>query len=142
MKDHIISQARDFAKQKHIGQLDDIGLDYFETHIRQVVSIILYVTKDPEVVAAAYLHDTVEDTNTTETELRKTFGDRVTDLVMEVTHEGQKDEIGYYFPRLQSKDAILIKFADRLSNLSRMDAWSEKRQQHYLKKSRFWKTNP
>lgn len=58
---------------------------------------------------------------------------------MEVTHEGQKDEYGYYFPRLKTKEGIMLKFADRLSNLSRMDNWNERRVAHYIKKSRFWK---
>ena len=56
--------------------------------------------------------------------------------------EGKKDEKGYWFPRLKSKDAIIVKFADRLSNLSRMDVWDEERQQHYLKKSKFWRSEP
>ena len=59
------------------------------------------------------------------------FGPEVADLVNEVTHEGTKDDWGYYFPRLKSKEGILIKLCDRASNISRMDSWSEKRQQHY-----------
>ena len=58
---------------------------------------------------------------------------------MEVTQEEvEKDQKGYYFPRLKSKEAILIKFADRLSNLSRMSSWNMKRQEQYLRKSKFW----
>ena len=131
-----------FASEKHKDQKDDIGKPYFDTHILQVVSILEKVTQDPYILAAGFLHDTIEDTNTTYDELVENFGKRVADLVMEVTHDGKKDEIGYYFPRLKSKDAILIKFADRLSNLSRMEAWDIARQEHYLKKSKFWKSNP
>ena len=120
--------------------MDDGGGSYFENHIWQVVAIIKQVTKDKEIIAAAYLHDTLEDTKTTYEELKENFGQRVADIVFEMTHEGKKDEKGYWFPRLKSKDAILVKFADRLSNLSRMDVWDEERQQHYLRKSKFWRS--
>jgi hypothetical protein len=53
--------------------------------------------------------------------------------------ESEKDSYGYYFPRLKSQKAITIKFADRLSNLSRMNAWDEERRRQYLAKSKFWK---
>lgn len=137
---NIQAKAAGFAKRKHAGQLDDENNDYFFAHLSTVALIVNMVTKEEEVVAAAYLHDTLEDTDTTEEELRKEFGDKVTDLVLEVTHEGQKDEKGFYFPRLNSRDGIIIKFADRLSNLSRMNSWSEERRQHYLKRSKFWKS--
>lgn len=135
-------KAYDFAEEKHKGQLDDAGNSYFESHIKQVAKIIKQVTRDKDIIAAAYLHDTLEDTKTTLEELKTTFNERVANIVYEVTHEGKKDEKGYWFPRLKSKDAILVKFSDRLSNLSRMDVWDEERQQHYLKKSKFWKSEP
>lgn len=133
-------KARIFARDKHQGQKDSDGNDYFESHLMQVHAIVLQITDEPEMLAAALLHDTLEDTKTTYEELLKEFGNRVADLVMELTHEGKKDEKGFYFPRLKSKDAILIKFADRLSNLSRMSSWDQDRQEHYLKKSKFWKS--
>ena len=47
---------------------------------------------------------------------------------------------GYWSPRLKTKRGIILKFADRLSNLSRIESWDKKRQEHYLKKSKFWKS--
>jgi (p)ppGpp synthase/HD superfamily hydrolase len=133
-------KARVFSKLKHAGQLDDTGKDYYEAHIQQVHDIVLQVTDNPEILAASLLHDTLEDTNTTYEELVEIFGKRVADLVHELTHEGNKDKKGFYFPRLKSKDAILIKFADRLSNLSRMEKWKYDRQISYINKSKFWKS--
>jgi (p)ppGpp synthase/HD superfamily hydrolase len=130
--------AESFAREKHANQLDDSGKSYFDSHISQVVSILLKVTRDRSIIAAAYLHDTIEDTDTTYEELKKVFGKKIADLVNEVTHEGSKDSAGYYFPRLESREAFLIKFADRLSNLSRMEPWDKKRQEQYMRKSRFW----
>lgn len=137
---HFLDEVRTFARERHKDQIDDDGLSYYQSHLGVVAALVGLVTTDEEVIAAAYLHDVVEDTNTTEEELRQVFGDKVADLVMEVTHEGSKDLHGYYFPRLKSKDAIMIKFADRLSNLSRMGSWDNKRVQHYLKRSKFWKS--
>ena len=133
-------KARVFARIKHAGQVDDCGKDYYEVHLQQVFYILLQITGDQDILSAGLLHDTLEDTQTTYEELVEHFGKRVADLVNEVTHEGKKDKKGFYFPRLKSRDAILLKFADRLSNLSRMESWTPDRQVHYLKKSKFWKS--
>lgn len=98
------------------------------------------LTKDEVILAAGLLHDTIEDTDTTYDELVQHFGQKVADLVMEVTQEGKKDEYGYYFPRLHSTEGVLIKLVDRSSNLSRMQAWDAKRRETYTRKSIFVKT--
>lgn len=128
-----------FAKDKHYGQKDDDGIPYIY-HPMQVFRILFNVTSDVYILSAALLHDTLENTDTTYDELVKEFGLKVADLVNEVTHEGKPDSKGYYFPRLKSREAMMIKFADRLSNISRMDSWDDKRKQHYLKSSKFWRT--
>ena len=140
MSKSIVDKAYEFADLKHKDQKDDNGKEYFGAHILNVVSILMQVTKDPVIIAAGYLHDTLEDTDTTMVEIEMQFGNEIASLVRELTHEGTNDNVGYYFPRLASKKAIIIKFADRLSNLSRMDNWTPKRQQHYLSKSKFWKS--
>ena len=128
-----------FAFQKHGNTLDDEGKLYFDAHLVPVANILKIVTDDETIWMAGILHDTIEDTDTTYDELKKAFGKRVADLVNEVTHDGKKDSYGFYFPRLLSRDAYLIKFADRISNLSRMSAWDKQRQKHYMGKSKFWK---
>ncbi len=135
-----VCKAIDFANKKHKGQKDDSGKNYFTAHICQVANIIKFISDDTDLNVAAYLHDTLEDTNTTYKELLKEFGLEVADLVMEVTHKGNKKN-GYYFPRLKSKKAIILKFADRLSNISRMETWDRKRQEQYLNKSKFWRVS-
>ncbi len=135
----MIQKAIEFAQKKHEGQKDDEGKDYFIQHLLVVGKAVTKLTEDMEVIQASYLHDTLEDTDTTYDELVEVFGKRVADLVNEVTQEGQKDEYGFYFPRLKSKEAILIKLIDRASNITRMESWDEKRKEHYLKKTKFWK---
>ena len=66
----------------------------------------------------------------------------IADLVMEVTHEGSKDKYGYYFPRLKTTRGIILKFADRLSNLTRMGAWDDDRIDQYIRRSKFWRDPP
>jgi (p)ppGpp synthase/HD superfamily hydrolase len=140
MNNNIIKKAQEFAKLKHKGQLDTDNKDYYKAHLEVVGNIIQLITDDENIIASAYLHDTLEDTDTTYKELVKTFNETIAEYVYEMTHRGDKDK-GYYFPNLKSKNAILIKFADRLSNLSRMNNWNEERQNQYIRKSKFWKTN-
>ncbi len=134
-----IRRAKEFAEAAHFGQKDDSGKDYFVAHIITIVEAISCFTDDTDVICAAILHDTIEDTKTTVRELVENFGERVADLVMEVTHEGEKDDYGYYFPRLKTADGILIKLCDRASNVSRMQPWNNGRRQQYLKRTKFWK---
>jgi GTP pyrophosphokinase len=137
----LVDKALEFASEKHKGQLDDQGRPYFFAHIVQVHSILKDVTDDEEVLCAGILHDVIEDTDTTYDDIIHEFNKPIADLVMELTHEGNW-ETGHYFPRLQSRKAIIVKFADRLSNLSRMDDWPGDRQQKYLEMSKFWKKVP
>lgn len=141
MSNTLIQKAIAFAYRAHEGQYRDSGekIPYI-VHPAQTATILMNVTSDPEIIAAAWLHDTVEDTDTTYEQLVAEFGQRVANLVMEVTKEKNTDNSGY-FPRLHTQEGIMIKFADRLSNISDMSSWSTKRQQAYLNKSKFWHSN-
>lgn len=130
-------RAMEFAVKAHEGQLRDGGEPYIK-HPAQVAQIISLVTDDDELIAAAWLHDVLEDTPVSFEVLEARFGSRVANLVNEVTHEGD-DRHGYYFPRLNTQAGIMLKFADRLSNISDMGAWSDRRRTHYMKKSVFWR---
>ena len=135
----LVDKALEFASEKHKGQLDDQGRPYFFAHIVQVHSILNDVTDDVEALCAGILHDILEDTDTTYDELVHEFNKPIADLVLELTHQGDRAS-GYYFPVLKTRKAIMVKFADRLSNLSRMDDWPGDRQEFYLEASRFWPT--
>ena len=134
-------KALEFAAEKHKGQLDDQGRPYFFAHIVQVHSILRDVTDDEEVLCAGILHDTIEDTETTYEEVLHEFNREIADLVLELTFKGDK-ETGRYFPVLKSRKAIMVKFADRLSNLSRMRDWPGDWQEDYLRQSCFWVSEP
>lgn len=139
--EQLINKAIAYAFEAHEGQLDDSGQLYMK-HPLQVLEILRKVTGDVNLLAAAVLHDTLEDTDTTYNDLVIEFGPDIADLVNEVTHAGSKEMSGYYFPRLKTQRGIMLKFADRLSNLSRMEVWDQKRKDQYLQKSKFWAKEP
>jgi len=135
----LIEKARWYSRTKHKGQKDDDGKEYFH-HTEAVADLLLKLNVDEDVVCAGYLHDILEDTDTTYEKLIKEFGTRIADLVNEVSHEDYGDK-GCVFPRLKTKEGIMIKFADRLHNISRMDSWDKERKEHYLRRSKFWKND-
>ena len=138
----LINKALNFGRSKHKDQKNDSGFDYFNSHCLQTYLILKEGLKsnDTNLLCAALLHDTLEDTQTTLKELESEFNSDVSSLINEVTHDEKKDNKGYCFPRLKTQRGIMLKFADRLSNISRMDCWEEKKIEEYLKKSKFWKS--
>jgi (p)ppGpp synthase/HD superfamily hydrolase len=138
---HLEEKALEFASIKHEGQLDDQGRQYFFAHVIQVYGLLKDVTDDVEILCAGILHDTLEDTDTSYDELVREFNKEIADLVLELTYQGDK-ETGRYFPLLHSHKAVVVKFADRLSNLVRMVDWPGDWQQDYLRESCFWPTKP
>jgi (p)ppGpp synthase/HD superfamily hydrolase len=137
-----VRQAIEFGAKAHLEQLDDAGNDYFMAHCLQVYEIVKILYPDDfELQAAALLHDTLEDTDTTYERLVTTFNADIADLIREVTHERKEDDTGWYFPHLHSIRGIVLKFADRASNLSRMEGvWDAERIEKYIKKSKFWQS--
>jgi len=127
-----VAKARELSHKLHKGQLRDDGKTY-TSHTDKVAEILSLVTDNPDVISAGFLHDSIEDGKITIAELRSLVGDRVADLVVEVTKKGTN-----CFPNLKSREALLIKFADRLQNLSDMEGWTPERQQAYMNKSVFW----
>ena len=134
-------KALDYASKKHRGQMDDRGRPYFFAHVIQVYNVLLDVTDDEATICAGLLHDVIEDTDTTYEELVHEFNKEIADLVMEVTQEGT-DYRDFYFPRLESRKAVLVQFADRLSNMSMMRDWPGDVQQRFLEDSVFWRKEP
>jgi (p)ppGpp synthase/HD superfamily hydrolase len=127
----LVNRARDFAYDKHSGQL--YGDKPYTYHLDQVYNLLNILTDNQIILSAAYLHDTLEDTKTTFTELAGTFGLYVANLVRELTKTGSNE-----FTNLKTRDAILIKFADRLANLSNMQGWDNERVLRMIEKSTFW----
>ena len=141
----LVLRAADFAAAKHRDQRrKDHRESPYINHPIKVATLIAQIGEvgDPEVLAAALLHDTLEDTATTREELEQRFGLRVLGMVLEVsddkslTSAERKSRQIANAPQL-SRGAALIKLADKISNIrdiidSPPKGWSVERRQNYL----------
>ncbi len=88
----IFEKAVKFAVERHSGQTRKTSDLPYILHPMEVASIVSTMSEDRELLAAAVLHDTVEDTDTTFDEIRENFGKKVELLVMTET-EDKRPEI-------------------------------------------------
>ena len=91
---------------------------YFN-HLADVVRRVKTITQDPEVICAAWLHDTVEDTDVTIEEIKAKFGPNVAAMVWAVTGIGanRAEKMANAIEKIaQTPGSELVKSADRLSN--------------------------
>ena len=142
---NILTEALLFASRKHSTQKrKDPAESPYVNHLIDVLHTLVHDGgfRDEELLAAGVLHDTIEDTETTDEELRNHFGDRVADLVLEVTDDKGLEKMER--KRLQienapkkSTGAKVIKLADKISNLrsillAPLVAWSNERKRDYF----------
>ena len=80
----LVTEAYDYAEKMHEGQKRASGEPYF-VHPCSVANILMDMGLDAPTVAAAFLHDVVEDTAATEEDIREKFGEEVEELVAGVT---------------------------------------------------------
>ena len=120
----VIERAFEVAAAAHTGQKRKSG-DPYITHPVAVASILAELGMDPPTLAAALLHDTVEDTSYTLEALRREFGDEVAQLVDGVTKldkmtygDAAQAETVRKMVVAMSRDirVLVIKLADRLHN--------------------------
>ena len=123
----LVQKAISFAETKHIGVRRRDGFPYL-THPLEVLRILLLSPWKftAEELAAAVLHDIVEDTETTFEELDKEFGDRIAAMVWLLSKPKDEDRkmrrmIYYSAVPLLSPALIAIKLADMLHNLTTLD---------------------
>ena len=121
----VVLEAALFAAQKHSTQRrKDKETSPYINHPLALAHKLATMgeVSDPEILCAALLHDTVEDTDTTFEELEGRFGSRIASIVREVTDDKTIEKIER--KRLQevkaagkSPEAKLVKLADKISNL-------------------------
>ena len=91
----LLDHAIIFAVKAHSGtERRGKGFPYI-VHLMEAVEIVATITPEQELLAAAMLHDTVEDTDVTVADLRREFGDRIATIVeaeSDVRVEGESDE--------------------------------------------------
>jgi myo-inositol-1(or 4)-monophosphatase len=119
----LLDRAIVFAVKAHAGtERRGKGFPYI-IHPMEAVEIVATITPDQEILAAAALHDTVEDTNVTIDDIRREFGDRIASLVQ---IESVADDEGTWHERKKKAidmianaplDAKIVAMGDKLSNL-------------------------
>jgi (p)ppGpp synthase/HD superfamily hydrolase len=144
-KELLVLRAIDFAARKHRDQRrkDEEASPY----INHPISVSLLLAErggitDPEVLSAAILHDTLEDTDTTSEELEAAFGMRIRKLVEEVTDDkrlpkAERKQLQIDHACQLSPNAVLIKLGDKISNVldvthSPPTNWDLQRRREYL----------
>ena len=116
----LIQKAIDFATERHKDQVYDGGP--YTKHLRWVAEVAeRYGCVNEEIFAACWLHDTVEDTATTNEEIASNFGARVADLVYRVTNEpgrNRRERHERTYGKIKAdKSAMFIKLCDRIANV-------------------------
>ena len=135
-----VARAVEFAVRYHGDQTRPTGAPYAE-HLLEALEVLVRgagVT-DPGILQAAVLHDVVEDTPCTIDEVRRAFGGRVAELVAWVTKPATEEGADRraakeaYLGRLQEApdDAVLVKLADRASNVQTLRNLGLPKQRQY-----------
>ena len=124
----LLDRAIVFAVRAHAGtERRGKGFPYI-VHPMEAVEIVATMTSDQELLAAAALHDTVEDTDTTVEQIREEFGDRVASIVAAESDEPHqsRDSIENWRARKQAamdrlarapRDTKMVALGDKLSNM-------------------------
>lgn len=113
-----IQKARKFAIERHGEQ--KYGEYPYVYHLDMVYEVVVSIALEEDYQMAAYLHDVLEDTDTSKEELESIFGVRVTELVFAVTGVGEnrKEKKASMIKKLEAyPDGINLKMADRLANM-------------------------
>ena len=118
----MIQKAAVFAAKVHEGMMRKGSKIPYIYHPMEVALIVAQMTDDPEVIAAAYLHDVLEDTSVTPEELERTFGGRILSLVQEESEDKERtwrERKASTIEHLKqaSREVKLLTLGDKLSNM-------------------------
>ena len=144
-----MARALDFAARRHASQRrKGLSAEPYVNHLTEVALLLAEASggKDPELVMAGLLHDTIEDTETTREELVEVFGEDVAGLVAEVTDDtslmrDERKRIQVQTAPSKSARARMIKIADKIANLHSISVsppvgWSGRRKRDYVEWAR------
>jgi len=140
-----ILKAARFASVKHVSQKrKGLAAEPYLNHLIEVAELVslAIAEPDPNVIAAAFLHDTIEDTRTSKEELIEAFGSDIAALVCEVTDDkslpkAERKRLQIEHAPTLSARAQTIKIADKISNLRGIlftppEDWDLRRKQEYF----------
>ncbi len=141
----LIEKAYRFAEKKHEGQFRKSG-DPYISHCIGVAMIIAQLQAGPQTICAGFLHDTIEDTDTTKDEIEKNFGKEVADMVealtkvtrlsdyknVEFTSENHRK---IFVAMANDIRVIIVKLADRLHNMRTLQFQPKEKQTRISKET-------
>jgi GTP diphosphokinase / guanosine-3',5'-bis(diphosphate) 3'-diphosphatase len=138
-----VLRAAMFAAEKHRTQRrKDIDTPFINHPLQLAYILVQADIEDPVVLAAALLHDTIEDTNTTHDELEIVFGHEIANIVSECTDDKSLGKLERKQAQIDhaatiSPKAKLVKLADKIANVSDIDGappagWSLERKREYF----------
>lgn len=132
----MIQLAYDFANEAHAGQVRRSGEPYI-LHPLAAACILAQMQIEINIVVAALLHDVPEDTEVTIEEIEKNFGADIANMVRGITKLGKIKYRGVeryienlrkmFIAMAEDVRVMIIKFADRIHNLSTLEALPEKK---------------
>jgi guanosine-3',5'-bis(diphosphate) 3'-pyrophosphohydrolase len=141
----LILKALRFAAEKHRDQRrKGVSASPYINHPIEVTEILwrLGEVRDTNLLLAAILHDTIEDTDATPDEIKSEFGEEVLSLVLEVTDDKslpkqKRKQLQVENAPHKTPKAKLLKLADKISNVREIVSappkdWSLERKQEYL----------
>jgi (p)ppGpp synthase/HD superfamily hydrolase len=141
----LVARAADFAARRHAGQRrKGRAAEPYVNHLAEVALLLAEATdgRDAALVAAGWLHDTVEDTTTSREELAEAFGETIAALVAEVTDDKSQPKAVRKQTQIDSAPkkspaAKALKIADKVSNLRSLiasppDDWERARLLDYV----------
>lgn len=131
----MVEKARKIALIAHGDQ--KYGNQPYSVHLEAVAGILQrFGYNDEEMLASAFLHDSLEDTDLSEEVVRE-FGDRVLRAVKAVTNEqgaNRKERNAKTYPKIKANpDALVLKLADRIANVEASLANSPDKLEMYRK---------
>ena len=118
----ILRKAADFAAKAHEGTFRKGSRIPYIYHPMEVALIVAQMTDDREVIAAAYLHDVLEDTSVTQEDIQEAFGSRILSLVQAETEDKTRTWQERKATTVEhlaeaSREIKILTLGDKLSNL-------------------------
>jgi (p)ppGpp synthase/HD superfamily hydrolase len=147
LRDHValVTRAADFAARRHVTQVrKGTAREPYLNHLAEVAALLAENAEAPDVtlVAAGWLHDTIEDTATEREELAEIFGGEIASLVAEVTDDKslpkqERKRLQIETAPHKSPRAKALKIADKISNVRSLmvsppDNWERARLIDYV----------
>ncbi len=141
----LVARAADFAARAHVTQRrKGAAQEPYVNHLAEVALLLAEATEgaDAELVAAGWLHDTLEDTEAEREELEALFGTGVASIVAEVTDDkslpkAERKRLQVETAPKKSIKARMLKIADKTSNLRTLSispprGWDLERRKEYI----------